>query len=170
MILALDVGTTETGYCKIEEITRLPIEFDKISNKDLLHKMISTDFLKNIGVVVYEKFVSYGAVVGSTTLESVQWNGRFIQAVKDIDPTIKIYNVSRIEERKYICNSMRAGDTEVKHALIERFAVHDKKLGKGTKKYPDFFYGFAKDMWSAYAVGTVYLDLIGTKEEKEESD
>jgi hypothetical protein len=107
--------------------------------------------------------------IGSTTLEAIKWNGRFIQA--NIDNLCRpIYNITRIEERRVICNSVKSGDTEVKHALIERFAPKDSNFGKGTKKNKGFFYGFSKDMWSAYAVATTYLDLLGTKDEKQISE
>ena len=167
-VLALDVGTTETGYCVVDSETRKPIEFGKVDNKLLLDRIMG-HYPIDFDIFVYEQFVSYGMPIGATTLEAIKWNGRFIQA--NIDNQCRpIYNITRIEERRVICNSVKSGDTEVKHALIERFAPKDSNFGKGTKKNKGFFYGFSKDMWSAYAVATTYLDLLGTKDEKEISE
>ena len=47
---------------------------------------------------------------------------------------------------------MRAKDSNIRQALIDRFGV------VGTKKNPGWFYGVSKDVWAAIAVGVTYHD------------
>lgn len=146
MILAIDVGTIETGYCLMRIDDYKPIKFGKISNEELL------DIVKNeeYDILVYEEFQSYGMPIGISTITSITWNGRYIQSALDRDK--KVSFVYRKDEKINLCNSMKAKDSNIRQALIDRFGV------VGTKKEKGWFYGFKKDIWSAYAVGCTYLD------------
>lgn len=151
-ILALDVGTEESGYCLLDNYSFKPLSFGKVKNEELLQIVKYEDY----DILVYEKFACYGMAVSQTVFQSVEWNGRYIQSALDRGKDIQA--VFRKDEKMTLCGTMKAKDTNIRQALIDRFAKFDFKNGKGTKTNPDFFYGFSKDMWSAYAVGITYLD------------
>ena len=151
-ILAIDSGNIESGYCLIDSETYKPIEFGKIDNTQLLTKVSELDY----DYLILEKIASYGMPVGASVFDTCVWIGRFIQA-RNCPDYDYIY---RKEEKMNICGSMKAKDSNIRQALIDRFAEFDFKNGKGTKKQQDFFYGFSKDVWAAYAVGITWLDKI----------
>ena len=154
-ILAIDPGNIDSAYVIVDEHHRI-LDKNKVSNEVML------DIVKagNYDELVIEKIACYGMPVGAETFDTCIWIGRFQQA----SPHCKdVSFVFRREEKITLCNSMRAKDANIRQALIDKFAQHDFKNGKGTKKNPDWFYGFAKDEWAAYAVGTTWLD----KKEKE---
>lgn len=153
MILAVDPGNIDSAYCLMDE-GYFPHEKDKVTNAELL------DYIKrnagNIRHIAVEMIASYGMAVGREVFDTCTMVGRIEQLADMLGiPHSRVY---RMEEKERICHDSRAGDANIKRALIDRFAKHDLKRGKGTKKNPDWFYGFADDMWAAYAVGLVYLE------------
>lgn len=149
-ILAIDPGNVESAYCLIEEETYKPILFEKINNDDLLLKL--GIILKEYGVyaVIIEKIASYGMAVGASVFDTCIWIGRFYEA--SISYVGAIDYIYRKEEKINICGSMKAKDSNIRQALIDRFGE------VGTKKEQGWFYGFKKDIWAAYAVGITWLD------------
>lgn len=101
---------------------------------------------------IIEMIASYGMAVGKEVFDTCVWIGRFKQ--KSIENDIPVEYIYRKEEKMNICNSMKAKDSNIRQALIDRFGV------VGTKKKPGWFYGFKKDIWSAYAVGITYIDKL----------
>lgn len=154
MLIAIDPGNKESAFVYMNEISYRPKYAYKVKNEELL-KEIST--LKGNELVAIEMIASYGMAVGAEVFETCVWIGRFTQALVSggIDP-IRIY---RKEVKSNLCNSVKAKDSNIMKALIDRFAEHDMKSGKGVKAKPDWFYGFSKDIWAAYAVGVTYLDM-----------
>lgn len=144
MILAIDPGNIESAYCLIDSKTYKPIEFGKIDNTLLLIKLKELEYDK----LIIEMIASYGMAVGASVFDTCVWIGRFIQARKCPD----FEYIYRKEEKINLCNSMKAKDSNIRQALIDRFG------DVGVKKNPGFFYGFKKDIWAAFAVGTTWLD------------
>lgn len=152
MILAIDPGNIESAYCVIDKKTYKPLYFAKVENKYLKAWINTHDNL--FDELAIEMVASYGMPVGKEVFDTCVWIGRFIQQVDELE---KKHNyVYRKDVKMNLCNSMRAKDSNIRQALIDRFGE------VGTKKNPGWFYGFKADIWSAYAVGVTYLD----KEEK----
>lgn len=150
MILAIDPGSTESAYVLIDENLK-PIFFGKVFNDELIenHLYDSADHL------AVEMIASYGMAVGKEVFETCVWVGRFWQE----SPHKHKKHVYRKEVKINLCHSMKAKDSNITQALVDRFAHGQPNHGKGTKKAPGWFYGFSKDVWQAYAVGITYHDL-----------
>ena len=148
MIIAVDPGNVESGYVIFDGYR--PQEFGKIANEELLEKLRASTDTDELAI---EMIRSYGMAVGETVFETCVWIGRFSEVFNG-----KVTRVYRAEEKMHVCHSPNAKDSNIRQALIDRFALHDKKNGKGTKNNPDFFYGFKADCWAAYAVGIVYIE------------
>lgn len=153
LLLSIDAGTTESAYCIVDIQTYKPIEFGKVKNENLL------SIVKNqrYNILAYEEFQCYGMPIGESTIKSITWNGRYIQSA--LDRGTPVHPIYRKDEKMNLCHSMKAKDSNIRQALIDRFAQHDFKNGKGTKRNKDWFYGFAADVWAAYAVAVTYLDM-----------
>ena len=148
MILSIDPGNVESAYCIIDKETYKPIVFEKIDNKLLREKLLSELRYYPIETVAIEMIASYGMPVGKEVFETCVWIGRFIETIK----CPFTYYIYRKEEKINLCGSMKAKDNNIRQALIDRFGE------VGTKKNQGWFYGFKKDIWSAYAVGVTWLD------------
>lgn len=152
LILAIDPGNIDSAYCLMDE-KYFPHEKGKVPNAQLLDYISkNAKYIRHIPV---EMIASYGMPVGADVFDTCTMIGRIEQLADMLG--IEHSRVFRMEEKEAICHDSRAGDANIKRALIDRFAQHDLKRGKGTKKKPDWFYGFADDMWAAYAVGFAFL-------------
>lgn len=150
IVLAVDPGNKESAYCFVDADTLQPGKFGKVCNKELL----SIINLCVYDCIVIERVASYGMAVGRDVFETCEWVGRFTQAALPLDADY----IYRKDEKLHICGDSKAKDSNIRRALIDRFAQHDLKNGKGTKSNPDWFYGFAADCWAAYAVALTYIE------------
>lgn len=158
-IFAIDPGNVQSGYALFEMPNFNLIAKGKENNEDLLLLLEQYGERRwNVGdpdVFVIEKIASYGMAVGKDVFETCYWIGQFIHALQ----RRKTAFVYRKDEKITICGSMKAKDANIRQELINRYAKHDFKNGKGTKKKQDTFYGVSKDVWQAIAVGVTYHEM-----------
>lgn len=149
-ILGIDPGNIESAYAVVDENLK-PISFGKINNEELLEKIYGNDFniCEHIGI---EMIASYGMAVGASVFDTCVWIGRFKEAL-EVETCLESKFIYRKDEKMNLCGSMKAKDSNIRQALIDRFGE------VGTKKNPGWFYGFKKDVWAAYAVCVTYHDI-----------
>lgn len=78
--------------------------------------------------VIIEMIASYGMPVGKEVFETCVWIGTFKEIALNQD--IETEYIYRKDEKMNICHSMKAKDSNIRQALIDRFGV------VGIKKAP----------------------------------
>lgn len=170
-VFAIDPGTKQSAYVDLEIDGALAADgrlaynqsslkicsFGKEANKTVAKKLAERLGKKEDGaLVVIERVAAMGMPVGYEIFETCEWIGRFAQIAEDAGA--KAEAVYRLEEKITLCGDSKAKDANIRQSLVDRFARHDLKTGKGTKKEPDVFYGFYADVWSAMAVAVTMLE------------
>ena len=154
LLFAIDPGNEYSAYCIMDDEYKL-YEFAKLPNKELMNILVSK--LDEISLVVIERMMNYSNNVGQSVFITCEWIGRFSQ---EAEKKVFVEYIFRKDEKMYLCQTMKANDSAVRHALIDRFARFDFVNGRGTKKNPDVFYGVSKDVWSAIAIAVTMLDML----------
>jgi hypothetical protein len=111
-------------------------------------------------LLAIEQFKSYGNMIGDTVLWSCVWSGRFTEMWNS--DTIWIPRKTVVTS---LCGDPRAGDKDVRRALIDSFpntgGGKEPSIGTHARKGP--LYGMKGDLWSALAVAIVgrikYLEI-----------
>jgi len=156
-LIAIDPGPSESGICVIDSESYRPLNAGKTQNELILDKLELPSETKELHVVI-EMVGHYGTGMpaGSAVFDTCVWIGRYMQWF--LDSGISVSLMMRMDVKMNLCGTSRAKDSNIRQALVDRFAPTTKNYGKGTMKDPGFFYGFAADMWQAYALGVTYLD------------
>lgn len=157
-VLAIDPGTTHSAYTLIDPHNYAPIQFGKIPNPDLLIMLTQpvNPLLTPHTRLFIEMIASYGMAVGADVFTTCTWIGRYQQ--RALDHAYPVELVFRKNVKLHHCHSNRAKDANITQALIDRFAPGQPNRGKGTKASPGWFYGFAADVWQAYALAVYAAD------------
>lgn len=154
IIIAIDPGNIMSGFVVVEhdgrKITRV-LEKGKVENEEVFSVLARYEEGAQVAI---EMVASYGMPVGMEVFDTCVWIGRFAQAARGH----RIELIYRQEEKLYLCGNLKAKDSNIMQALVDRYAPGQPNRGKGTVKNPGFFHGFSKDIWAAMAVATVYFD------------
>jgi len=151
-VLAIDPGPEQSAY----------VVWDGRSVQD--HGKDANDLLRGyLGCtplpVVIEQIASYGMAVGAEVFETCVWTGRFMEAASRSQFRPPVIRLPRRDVKLHLCGSARAKDSNIRHALIDRFGGKEKAIG--TKASPGPLYGLKADTWQALALAVTWLDLHG---------
>lgn len=143
MILAIDPGTTASGYVLFAG--GIAADSGVLENDRILEMARTWP-----GPLAVEMIASYGMPVGAEVFETVRWIGRFQQAYHDPDAVRLIF---RKDVKLHLCGTPRAKDANIRQALI------DKLGAPGTKKNPGPTYGVKSHAWAALAVAVTAAEV-----------
>lgn len=157
IILGIDPGNAKTAYALISMPDFKLIQFNKIENEKFRDECLPEFGGADIDDIAIEMVASYGMPVGREVFETCVWIGKFQEYLISMydKPSNWVY---RADEKMTLCKSMRAKDSNIRQALIDRYAKFDLKNGKGTKNNPDVFYGVTADVWQAIAVAVTWFE------------
>jgi hypothetical protein len=150
--MAIDPGYTQSALVRI---WGRGIDFKLKTTNDNILTLIGNMRCPDIPeldtpTVVIEMVACYGMPVGHEIFDTCVWIGRFTQ--RALFAGADVHLVYRKDIKLHLCHSVRANDSNVRQALIDRWGA------PGTKKAPGPTYGISKDVWAALAVATYWMD------------
>jgi len=139
-ICAVDPGNEQSAF--------VVWDGSNIQDKGLIANKLMVNTLANLNLpTAIEMVASYGMPVGRTVFNTCVWIGIFGEAVEE-----HVTLVLRSDVKMYLCQSMRAKDSNIRQSLIDRLGP------PGTKKNQGKTYGVKKDIWAALALAVTWWD------------
>ena len=134
-IFAIDPGSEQSAFVLYDSHDKVILDKGIVDNSEMMDIL---DAGTKSDITAIEMVASYGMPVGKDVFQTCVWVGRF-------DPDASATLVYRKDVKMHLCGSMRAKDSNIRQALID-------KLGKEATK------GVSKDVWSALAVAVTVAE------------
>lgn len=170
-LLGVDPGPTQSAVIVFENgsVGYSGIE-DNINVLDTIKEFASSGSPTRNGkynrTMVIERIQGMGVPLGNSTIETIEWIGRFCQAWDDAtwqrDNEAVGYKRNMI--RATLCGTTRSKDANIRARLIDMFGGKPVAIGKMHDRGPLHF--ISKDMWQALAVVVTHM-IITARGERE---
>lgn len=159
-ILALDPGTSETGWVEFRDGRVLGSGVD--DNDTVLKVLRAYPQGRTLAI---EMVASYGMPVGREVFETCVWIGRFVQAWHAPEQVRLVY---RKDVKLHLCQDSRAKDPNVRQAILDLFprTGGGKTPQIGTKGQPGPLYCVSSHAWSALGVALLTHHRLQSTEAK----
>lgn len=163
-ILAVDPGSTRSGVVLYDPVCSEPVVYAAKSEnvhlvRDLRHGEMSPEMPLYRAVLVVEMMRARGMPFSNDEMRTLVWLGRFIEAWGG-----EYHEVYRADVKLHLCGSVKARDSNIRAALIDRFGGKDRAIG--CKRAPGPLYGVKADAWSALALAVTHAERGASKEAK----
>lgn len=147
-ILAIDPGPVESAYLVWSDDGMVCA---MLRRNESIAQLIRQGSFKECNVMAIEMIACYGMPVGKETFETCVWIGRFIEAAH---PHWNLGErlIYRRDIKIHLCGSMKAKDSNIRQALIDKYGA------PGTKKNKGKTYGISGHLWAALAVADYALN------------
>lgn len=157
MILAIDPGTTQSAWVLYHPYAEELHGFGKQPNAEILDLIAKADYTD----AVIERIESYGMPVGREVFQTVQWTGRYIEAIEYAGKRWR--ELPRQAVKLHLCQSPRAKDANVRQALLDRFSGPLTPSGNPAKGHQ--LHGVTGDVWAALGVAVTWVDQCPLRKE-----
>lgn len=156
MILALDPGTTQTGWALLGDGR---VHDSGVMANETVLRFLQSDWRFEAETLAIEMIASYGMAVGREVFETCVWIGRFKQAWVTPDAVWLIY---RRDVKMHLCGNTKAKDTNIRQAIIDLFPATGggKTPQIGVKNQPGPLFGVSSHAWPALGVALTAQHVI----------
>ena len=157
MILhAIDPGPKVSGYVVYDPNAKRVVRSGVMDTDALLVQVRALSCMSPGPVrLAIEMIASYGMAVGESVFETCRLIGRFQEACGFGDDPTQFRLIYRKELKMHLCGSMKAKESNIRQALIDRFGGDD---AIGRKATPGPLYGVKSHAWAALAVACYASD------------
>ena len=151
-ILGVDPGTSQTGWVLYNTITHSIEDSGVTENEEFLNSVIET---QDYDIIAIERIASYGMPIGTDTIRTIEYIGRYWQKVLDSKKNVRVeLFYKKVDINPSICGSNKAKDANIRQAIIDMFPKTGggSNPAVGTSKQPGALYGISTHKWAALAV------------------
>ena len=154
IVIGVDPGPTQSAFVVLRD-------GERVMDKGIVPNDWLAGYLRDYGnqlvvihpkAIVFEQVESFGMAVGKDIFETVFETGRLFQVVAEVATRLP-----RKAVKMHLCHSMRAKDSNIRQALIDRFGG-SKSAAIGLKRTPGPLYGVRSHEWSALAIAVTWFD------------
>lgn len=160
-ILGIDPGPEKSAYIAWNGETWVDAVI--VENQVLRGVLLAGEY----DIAGVEMVACMGMPVGKEVFETVLWIGRYLECFLNSQQShvpgaaenfLKnaVTLVYRREIKMHFCNSMKAKDSNIRQAILDRFGGKEKAIG--TKKNRGLLYGIKAHLWSALAIALYVQD------------